>query len=328
MEISKQDTSTPLHAGGEISAMYWGQMAKPRPTPRPTITRPRKTMANECDAAMTSMPTAYSTTAIFTHLTAPNLLYIVPPPMAPAADTKFRHPTAISSCVLVKLKSRDMGSNAPAMTPMSYPRSPANMDTVMTEEIASHSRLPPRLLGCSISMLLIISWVSSSSRTSFSEAAMESLSMYPRRMGPLARRAPSVLHVPGAHATRRQQRDARARHVEVRVRHGRQDIRPRRPRAHRRGRRGERPVQRPHTRPLRLLPGGSPPQDHVLGGRERPHLREEVRAPHRRCRGRPRAQPAGSDVPGWIHRRLTKHRNPGRGVRLEEAPAADARVGR
>ena len=73
---------------------------------------------------------------------------------------------------------------------MSYPSSPANMLTVITEETASHSRLPPRLLASSISMLLIISRVSSSCRTSFSEAVMESLSTYPRRIWALARRAP------------------------------------------------------------------------------------------------------------------------------------------
>ena len=42
-----------------------------------------------------------------------------PPPMEPAALTKFKHPTATSSWLEVKLRSRDKGRSAPDMTPMS-----------------------------------------------------------------------------------------------------------------------------------------------------------------------------------------------------------------
>jgi hypothetical protein len=94
IDISNMDTKTPRHAGGDISAMYCGQMANPRPTPRPHTTRPANTCANEYAAAMSSMPTAYKTTAMRTHFTAPWRLYSTPPPMAPAALTKFRHPAA------------------------------------------------------------------------------------------------------------------------------------------------------------------------------------------------------------------------------------------
>ena len=48
-------------------------------------------------------------------------------------------PTATSSWLLVKCKSRDIGSRAPDMTPMSYPRRAAKMLTVHTLCTASHS---------------------------------------------------------------------------------------------------------------------------------------------------------------------------------------------
>mmetsp|Transcript_2571 Transcript_2571/g.10740 ORF Transcript_2571/g.10740 Transcript_2571/m.10740 type:complete len:312 (-) Transcript_2571:175-1110(-) len=142
MEISNMETSTPRHFGGEISAMYCGQMAKPRPTPRPQTSRPKNTDAKEPDSAMTNMPMAYSTIANLTHFTAPCLLYTTPPPIAPTALMKFRQPTATSSCDDVKSRSRDMGSSAPAMTPMSYPSSAAKMETVHTDWMASHSSVP------------------------------------------------------------------------------------------------------------------------------------------------------------------------------------------
>ena len=122
--------------------MYCGQIAKPRPTPRPQTSRPKNTDAKDPESAMTNMPMAYSTIANLTHFTAPCLLYTTPPPIAPTALMKFRQPTATSACDDVKSRSRDMGSSAPAMTPMSYPSSAAKMETVHTDWMASHSSVP------------------------------------------------------------------------------------------------------------------------------------------------------------------------------------------